>query len=316
VLTYEVPPGANAHQTVILPLGRPLPNAEIYLLDAYLNPVPVGVPGELHIGGPSLARGYINRAELTAEKFVPHPFSRQPGQRLYKTGDLARYLPDGNIEFLGRLDHQVKIRGFRVELEEIEAVLSEHPSVLAAAVMVGEDPSGNSRLNAYVARDAGKPLTPEELRGFLQAKLPDHMVPAAFVVRDELPRTPQGKIDRRSLSAFEPLRPPVGQSYVAPRTPLEEKLVEIWSQLLGLEQVSVDDNFFDLGGHSLLAMQLIARVQKAFHVELPVRALFNSPTVAGVAETITQLQSSGPEVHAPVITPVAREPRRARTGRN
>ena len=311
VLTYEVTPEVSALETSILPLGRPLPNAEIYLLDEYVNPVPIGVPGELYIGGPSLSRGYINRPELTAETFITHLFSRQPGQRLYRTGDLARYLSDGNIEFLGRRDHQVKIRGFRVELKEIEAVISEHTAVLAAVVLFASDAAGEGRLTAYIERAPDRVVTSEDLRDFLRTKLPDHMIPSVCVVRDKLPRTPQGKIDRQGLATLAPVLENV-HSYVAPRTPVEEKVVELWSQLLVVERVSANDNFFDLGGHSLLAIQFITRVRQTWQVELPVRALFKSPTVAGVAETITQLQSNNENVHMPAIMPIARESRRAR----
>lgn len=311
VLTYEVTPEVSALGTSILPLGRPLPNAEIYLLDDYLNPAPIGVPGELYIGGPSLARGYINRPDLTAETFISHPFSQQPGQRIYRTGDLARYLPDGNIEFLGRRDHQVKIRGFRVELKEIEAVISEHEAVLAAVVLFASDAAGEGRLTAYIERAPDRVVTSDDLRDFLRTKLPDHMIPSVCVVRDELPRTPQGKIDRQGLTTLTPLLE-TGRSYVAPRTPVEEKVAELWSQLLIVEPVSANDNFFDLGGHSLLAIQFITRVRQTWQVELPVRALFKSPTVAGVAETIEQLQSNNGKVHVPAIMPVARASRRAR----
>jgi amino acid adenylation domain-containing protein len=311
VLTYEVTPEVATLGTGILPLGRPLPNVEIYLLDEHLHPVPVGVPSELYIGGPSLARGYINRPDLTAEKFIPHPFSRQPGQRLYRTGDLARYRHDGNIEFLGRRDHQVKIRGFRVELEEIEAVLSEHAAVLAAAVVFGNEAGGDGQLTAYVERTPGYVVTSEELRDFLRTRLPDHMIPAACVVRDELPRTPQGKIDRQGLNTLAPLFEN-GEEYVAPRNETEQKVAELWSQLLGIDRVSANQSFFDLGGHSLLAMQFITRVRQAWQVELPVRALFKSPTVTGVAETIAQLQSNNEKVQMPAIMPVARESRSAR----
>jgi amino acid adenylation domain-containing protein len=311
VLTYEVTPEVTTLGTSILPLGRPLPNAEIYLLDEYLNPVPIGMPGEVYIGGPSLARGYINRPDLTAETFIPHPFSLQPGQRLYRTGDLARYLHDGNIEFLGRRDHQVKIRGFRVELEEIEAVLSEHEAVLAAVVLFGNEAGGEGQLTAYVERAPGRVITSEELRDFLRTKLPDHMIPAGCVVRDELPRTAQGKIDRQGLSTFAPLFEN-GRAYIAPRTPVEKKVAELWSQLLGVDRVSANHNFFDLGGHSLLIMQFITRVRQTWQVEFPVRALFKSPTVTGVAETIAQLQSNNGKVHMPAIMPIARESRSAR----
>ncbi|HET6978720.1 MAG TPA: amino acid adenylation domain-containing protein [Pyrinomonadaceae bacterium] len=311
VLTYEVTPEVTTLGTSILPLGRPLPNAEIYLLDEYFNPAPKGVPGELYIGGPGLARGYLNRPDLTAEKFIPHPFSQQPGRRLYRTGDLGRYRHDGNIEFLGRRDHQVNIGGFQVELEEIEAVLSEHEAVLAAVVLFDNEDGGEGRLTAYVERAPGHIVASEELRDFLRTRLPDHMIPTGCVVRDELPRTAQGKLDRQGLSTFAPLFDN-GEGYVAPRTPVEKKVAELWSQLLGVDRVSANHSFFDLGGHSLLIMQFITRVRQTWQVELPVRALFKSPTVTGVAETIAQLRSNNENVHMPAIMPIARESRRAR----
>jgi acyl-coenzyme A synthetase/AMP-(fatty) acid ligase/acyl carrier protein len=310
VLTYEVPEGANEHQTVILPLGRPLANAEIYLLDAALHPVPVGVAGELHIGGESLARGYLNRPELTAAKFIPHPFGDQPGARLYKTGDLARYLPDGNIEFLGRIDLQVKIRGFRVELGEIEAVLAEHPCVQAAAVLKSSD----ERLVAYLVLNPPAVETPGELAQFLRQKLPDYMIPSAFMLLHALPRTPQGKIDRRALPAPELLRPELAENFVAPRTRTEARLAEVWAQLLGLPRVGVFDNFFELGGHSLLATRMVSRLRQAFEIELPLRVVFEAPTIAGLSEAIDQMAENGYplELSAPTITHVSRQEKRAK----
>jgi len=274
------------------PIGHPVDNTGIYLLDTHLQPVPVGVPGELHISGVSLARGYLNRPDLTAQKFIPNPFSDEPGARLYKTGDLARYLPDGNIEFLGRIDHQVKIRGFRIELGEIEAVLGQYPAVWETVVLAREDTPSVKQLVAYVVPKNGQVPAISELRRFLKENLPDYMVPSAFVMLDALPLTPNGKVDRRALPApdkkvFLNLQ----EAFVAPRTSIEEQLTEIWAGLLGMGRVSIHDNFFDLGGHSLLAAQLLSRVNEAFQVELSLRSLFETPTVAGLAMTVVQSQA-------------------------
>ncbi|MFQ5794192.1 MAG: amino acid adenylation domain-containing protein, partial [Candidatus Bipolaricaulia bacterium] len=283
-------------------IGRPFANVNIYLLDAHLQPVPIGVPGELYIAGVSLARGYLNDPGLTAEKFIPNPFSDEPGTRLYKTGDLARYRPDGQIEFLGRTDHQVKIRGFRIELEEIEAVLDQHPAVREAVVLTREDAPGGKRLVAYVVSNQEQAPMPGELRSFLKEKLPDYMVPSAFVMLDALPLTPNGKVDRRALPKPVRISPEVEKSFVAPRTPTEEKLAEIWAQVLGVEQVSIHDNFFELGGHSLLIPQLILRVREAFQMELPLRYLFEAPTVAELAQALDVIQQEGPPTTIDAMT--------------
>ncbi|RMF31801.1 MAG: non-ribosomal peptide synthetase, partial [Chloroflexi bacterium] len=276
----------------------------------HLHPVPVGVPGELFIGGDGLARGYLHRPDLTAEAFLPDPFSGTPGARLYRTGDLARFRPDGNLEFLGRADAQVKVRGFRVELGEIEAVLGRHPALREVAVAAWEDGAATKRLVAYVVPgEAGEPDV-GELRRFLEERLPDYMVPSAFVTMEGLPRTPGGKVDRRALPAPEGERPFLKQEYVAPRTPTEEKLAAICAQLLGIEQVGVHDNFFDLGGHSLLATQFISRVRETFGVELPLRSLFEHPTVAQLAQEIEKARESSPAAPPPTIRRVSREARR------
>ena len=284
------------------PIGRPIPNARIYILNHALRPLPIGVAGQMHIGGVSLARGYLNRPELTAEKFIPDPFSAEPGARMYKTGDLARYLPDGNIEFLGRGDHQVKIRGFRIELGEIEAALGQHPAVRKAVVLAREDAPGEKRLVAYVVAES----TADELRRFLKDKLPDHMVPAVFVLLDTLPLLSNGKIDQRALPAPDRTRPELDKIFVAPRTPTEELLAEIWAQVLDLERVGIHDNFFDLGGHSLLATQAVSRMRDAFQVDIPLRRLFEVPTVAGLAESIEAARQAGQNLSAPPILPVPR----------
>jgi amino acid adenylation domain-containing protein len=292
--------GANHCSTS--PIGRPIPNARIYILNHALHPLPIGVAGEMHIGGVGLARGYLNRPELTAEKFIPDPFSAEPGAQMYKTGDLARYLPDGNIEFLGRGDHQVKIRGVRIELGEIEAALGKHPAVRKAVVLAREDTPGEKRLVAYVLTES----TADELRRFLKDKLPDQMVPAVFVLLDTLPLLSNGKIDQRALPAPDRTRPELEKTFVAPRTPTEELLAKIWAQVLDLERVGIHDNFFDLGGHSLLATQAVSRMRDAFEVDIPLRRLFEVPTVAGLAESIEAARQAGQNLLAPPILPVPR----------
>jgi amino acid adenylation domain-containing protein len=265
-------------------IGRPISNTQVYILDDHLNPVPRGVRGELYLGGDGLARGYLNRPELTAEKFIPNRFSEEPGARLYKTGDLARYLSDGNIEFLGRIDHQVKIRGFRIELGEIEAVIKEHAAVRDAVVVAREDVAGDKRLVGYVINR--EPVQVSDLRKYLQAKLPDYMVPWALVFLDFLPLTPNGKIDREALPAPDHSRPELENTFVAPRTHTEHSLAKIWAELLVLERVGVYDNFFDIGGHSLLATQVVSRLRAAVGIDVPLRTLFEFPTVASLAERI------------------------------
>jgi amino acid adenylation domain-containing protein len=266
----------------VVPIGRPIANIQVYLLDAYLEPVPIGVPGELHIGGVGLARGYHNRPGLTATKFVPNPFSAEPGDRLYKTGDLARYLADGNVEFLGRTDHQVKVRGFRIELGEIEAALTRHPAVRETAVLAREDRPGDKRLVAYLVPTNGREPTVSEIRRFLREGLPEYMVPAIFVMLDTLPLTPNGKIDRRALPLPERVRPTVEQDFVPPRTQVEEILVRIWAEILDIEQVGVHDNFFEVGGDSLLIMPMIARAeQEGLH--LAPQQVFQHQTISELA---------------------------------
>ena len=287
-----------------IPIGRPIPNARVYILDDLLRLVPIGVAGNLYIGGVGLARGYVRRPDLTAEKFIPDPFSGEPGMRLYKTGDLARYLCDGNIEFLGRIDYQVKIRGFRIELGEIEGTLRQHPAVREAIVKVQED-GPEKRLVAYVAAEEEARPTANEMRGFLKDKLPEHMVPAVFVLLDAFPLTANGKVDRRALPTSEGRRPELDEAFVACRTPTEELLADIWRQVLGVEQVGIYDNFFQLGGHSLLATQVVSRIREAFQVEMPLRRLFETPTIAGLAESIEGGRGTG--LQAPAIVPVPRD---------
>ncbi|MCB0167720.1 MAG: amino acid adenylation domain-containing protein, partial [Anaerolineae bacterium] len=280
-------------------LGHPLANTPMYILDHQFEPVPIGVSGELYIGGVQVARGYHHRPALTAERFVPNPFGED---RLYKTGDLARYRPDGHIEFLGRVDFQVKIRGYRIELGEIEAVLRHYPAIQNSVVIAREDRGGDKRLVAYVVREQPSGALDEEsqlftddaslttaLRRFLQTKLPEYMVPTAIVVLPTLPLTPNGKVDRRALPTPEQHAP---ANYVSPRTPTEMTLAAIWAEVLRVEPVGVEDNFFDLGGHSLLATQVVSRIRHHFQIELPLRRLFEQPTIAALAETVTQARQT------------------------
>ncbi|KYC40344.1 non-ribosomal peptide synthetase [Scytonema hofmannii PCC 7110] len=288
----------RVNDSTIAPIGRPITNVQVYILDDNLQPVPVGHSGELYIGGSGLARGYLNRPKLTEEKFIPNPFTSEAGARLYKTGDLARYLPDGNIEFLGRIDHQVKIRGFRIELGEIEATLGTHPALQQTLVMVREDVPGDKGLVAYfVAQPEQVPPSPRELRGFLQDKLPDYMVPAAFVMLDAMPLNPNGKVDRRALPVPDASHFIAANNFVAPRTPTEEVLAAIWMQVLGLERVGIHDNFFELGGHSLLATQVISRLRQTFGAEISVQRLFETPTIAGLASAISTFENQSPNQH-------------------
>ncbi|RKH21643.1 amino acid adenylation domain-containing protein [Corallococcus sp. CA047B] len=282
---YRVP---HAGVTSV-PIGGPLANSTAYVLDARLQGVPPGVVGELFVGGDGLALGYWDRSALTAEKFVPHPFSDRRGARLYRTGDLVRQRTDGVLEFIGRRDHQVKLRGFRIELGEVEAALRQHASVHEALVMVREDVPGDRRLVAYVA---APDLTDAALREYLQARLPDHMVPAAFVVLEALPLTPNGKIDRRALPAPETSRSGT-DDFVAPRSPLEAQVADIWASVLDGREVGAHSHFFDLGGHSLLATQVVSRVRDALGVALPVRALFEAPRLEAFVRTVARLMEEG-----------------------
>lgn len=266
-----------------VPIGRPIANDEVYIVDRNLQPVPVGVAGELAIGGAGLAQGYLNQPEQTAERFIAHPFSSDAGKRLYRTGDLARFLPDGNIEFLGRIDHQVKIRGFRVEPAEIEAALRRHRSVRQTVIVPYDDPSGEKRLAAYLV--SAQEIPAEELRRFLSEQLPEYMIPSAFVRVAEIPLTSNGKVDLKALPSPERVTP-TERKLVAPRNPDEEKLVGIWKEVLKMGEVGVTDNFFELGGHSLLATQIISRIRNQFRVQMPLHAFLAAPTVAGLAERI------------------------------
>ncbi|MBZ0301043.1 MAG: non-ribosomal peptide synthetase, partial [Anaerolineae bacterium] len=267
-----------------IPIGRPIANTVIYILDSQLQPVPAGVPGELFIGGKGVVRGYLNRPELTSERFIADPFSKEPGARLYRTGDLARYLPDGVLEFMGRIDHQVKIRGHRIELGEIEALLDEHPTISQSVVIAREDVPGDKRLVAYVIPASNAEVCVPDLRSYLRAQLPDFMVPAQVVRLDSFPLTPNAKIDRKALPAPETVNAPQTEAaYVAPQGDLEAQIAAIWQEVLGLQRVGTGDNFFDLGGHSLLAVRLHRQICDRFDRQIPITDIFRFPTIQALA---------------------------------
>jgi acyl-coenzyme A synthetase/AMP-(fatty) acid ligase len=291
VMAGPIVPDQPGRRTATLPLGSPLANTQIYILDAALQPVPTGVPGELYVGGAGLARGYVQDSALTAEKFLPHPFSDTPGARLYRTGDRAHILPDGSVAFLGRVDHQIKLRGFRIELGEVETALSQCPGVRESVVVAREDGAGGMRLVAYVVAHQGQTLTIQELRHFMREKLPDYMVPSAFICLPALPLTANGKVNRQILPAPEQTADEPSDDFVAPRTAVEAVLADIWSAVLGCARIGVHDNFFALGGHSLLGIQVLARVRTALQVEVPARCLFEAPTVAGLAEALVSYEA-------------------------
>ncbi len=302
---YPMQSGDSVGATV--PIGTPISNTKIYILDHELRQVPVGIAGELYIGGDGLARAYHNRPELTANSFLPDPFSGVAGARLYRSGDRVRFLRDGNVEFLGRFDDQVKVRGYRIELGEIETVLATHGAIKEVVVEAREDTPGDKRLVAYVVAEPDRELSTDELRRFVSEKLPDFMVPNNFVMLDHMPLTNNGKIDRRALPEPETLRRELVDRYVASRTEVERQLTAIWSAVLGVERVGVNDDFFELGGHSLTATQLISAVREKLQVELPLRCIFDSPTIAGMAEHVEAMLSVEHKTIVPVITPVARD---------
>jgi amino acid adenylation domain-containing protein len=290
-----------------VPIGRPIANTQLYVLDPYLQPVPIGVSGELYVGGAGLTRGYLHNPVLTAAGFLPDPFSHLSGARLYRTGDVVHYRADGNVEYLGRLDHQVKLRGVRIELEEIEAALRLHAAVRDAVVVVREDVPGDPRLIAYIIPTRTPEPTITELRRFLQKKLPPALVPTAFVMLETVPLTASGKADRRALPDPTVLRPSLDNLYVAPHTPVERQLAALWCQLFGLEQVGIHDDFFELGGHSLLAMQLLARLRDTLGLEVSLRNFFEAPTVAGMAALMTAALGSQQTGHVSAIRPIPRQ---------
>jgi acyl carrier protein len=257
---------------------------QVYLLDHNLEPVPAGVPGEIYLGGAGLARGYLNRPELTAERFIPNRFAPESGARLYRTGDLARHLPDGRIEYAGRLDHQVKVRGFRIEPGEIENLLIQHEEVKQAVVIAREDLPGDQRLVAYLVADPERPPIVNQLRSHLQDRLPQFMIPSLFVLMEALPTTPNGKLDRDALPTLESRRPDLEQLRVVPRNEIESAIAEIWKEVLRVDEVGIDDNFFDLGGHSLLLILMHGKLRQAFGKDLSLIELFNYPTIGALAE--------------------------------
>ncbi|MEG4197691.1 amino acid adenylation domain-containing protein [Microcoleus sp. Pol12A5] len=296
--TLAGPPG---DWPALPPIGRPIANTQIYLLQKEGEPIPLGVGGELYIGGICLARGYLNRPDLTAEKFIPNPFRQNKilaiedeEDRLYKTGDLARYLPDGNIEYIGRIDGQVKIRGFRIELGEIETALAKHRAVKQAVVLAREDEPGDKRLVAYIVANPEEKLAIADLRPYLQGQLPDYMVPAIFMTVEAMPKTPSGKIDRRALPAPDSQRQEQSQSYAAPQSELELLLAGVWSKLLKLDRVGIHDNFFEIGGNSLMTLQVAVQVRTLLGKDLPVVKLFQHPTIAQLANYLNQGQSASP----------------------
>jgi amino acid adenylation domain-containing protein len=290
-------------------IGKRIPDLRVYILDRRQQPAPVGVPGEIYVGGAGLSRGYLNRPHLTAERFIPNSFSADGGARLYRTGDLARYLPDGAIEYLGRVDQQIKLMGFRIEPGEVEAALSSHPRVKEAVVILTDGPQGHKRLTAYVAPDGRVPaLAVDELRDLVKRRLPEYMAPAAFLFLDEMPLTVNGKIDRRALLTLKAPSQEAADSFVSPRTEIEKLLAGVWEEILGVGRVGAHDNFFELGGHSLLATQVMSRLRTAFGVELPLRCMFDAPTVAGLAAQVeTRLKTSRGFMTTPRIERASRD---------
>ncbi|HKU77526.1 MAG TPA: amino acid adenylation domain-containing protein, partial [Pyrinomonadaceae bacterium] len=305
VVTAWQLPGTPDEWPHLPPIGKPISNTQIYVLDEWLQPVPVGVIGELYVGGDCLARGYIDRPEQTAERFIPDPFSERRGERLYKTGDLVRYLNNGCLDFAGRRDHQVKVRGFRIEIGEIEAALKLHPAVKQTVVHAWDDKTGQKRLAAYVVAAPEESVATAELRNHLRELLPEYMIPSAFVLLAELPLTPSGKVDRRALSAPDSLRSET-EGYAAPRTPIEEVLASIWANLLGFEQVGINDNFFELGGHSLLATRVMSQIRDSFQIDLALRQLFEHPTIAELAQSIEKVMRGAQQSSLQPLTLTAR----------
>jgi amino acid adenylation domain-containing protein len=274
-----------------VPIGRASASNSLYILDKNCEPLPIGVSGELYIGGLGLSDGYLNRPGLTAERFIPNPFAEEPGTRLYMTGDLAKFIPRGYIEFLRRLDNQVKLRGYRIELGEVESALALHPAIRGCVVMAREDAPSMTRLVAYLMVSREHPPSVNELRDHLMERLPAYMIPTAYVIMNEFPLTPSGKVDHRALPAPVPARPEIEEAYIAPQTPIEETLAAIWAEVLGIERIGIRDNFFDLGGHSLLATQVVSRVRKAFKVELSLANFFEAITVEELSRMVISKES-------------------------
>jgi amino acid adenylation domain-containing protein len=294
-------PGSCVPAPGEISIGRPIAGTEVYLLDANLLPVPIGAPGELYIGGEGLARGYLNRPELTAERFIPHPFSTRSGAHLYRTGDVARFQADGNIDYVGRVDQQVKIRGYRIELGEIETAIAQHPGVREVLVMAREDTPGDRLLVAYYLLQPRANVSASELRSFLRESLPAYMIPAAFVMLDTLPLTASGKIDRQSLKAPSHEQGSFSEQFVAPRTTMELSLALIWENVLNTRPIGVTDNFFELGGHSLLVLHVMAQVQKTFDREISLTSFFQSPTIEYLAEVLSE---SGEHLSYSALVPI------------
>ncbi|HET9712382.1 MAG TPA: amino acid adenylation domain-containing protein, partial [Pyrinomonadaceae bacterium] len=301
---YKVPSDAKFEGPV--PIGQPIPNTQLYILDHHLNPTPIGIPGEIHVGGAGLARGYLDRPQLTAERFIPDPFSQRHGARIYKTGDLARRLTDGNVEYLGRIDRQLKIRGYRVEPGEVESILLTHESVSDAVVIPIDDAPAVKRLVAYVVFNTDAPDTMEQLRDYLRTKLPDYMVPSLFIPVLSIPLTTNGKVDLAALPPATQGMQISGRDYVAPRTPVEEMLAGIWSEILKVERIGINDNFFDLGGHSLLAAQVLSRLREVFKIDFPLIGLFEAPTVGELAGRIEKASAT---VEPLMLSPIEPAPR-------
>jgi acyl carrier protein len=296
----------NSELNGSIPIGVPVANSRAYLLDQHFRPVPVGVRGELYAAGDGLARDYLNRPELTAEKFVPNPFG-QPGERAYRTGDIASYRANGQIEFMGRRDDQLKVRGFRIEPGEIEAVVGSHPAVREVVVLAREDSTGQKQLVCYAVLDSSIGAGTGDWRAFLKQRLPDYMIPSWFEIIEQLPVTPNGKVDRKALLELRAMRHAEG--LVHPRTPVEEIIASMWKEVLKLEgDVGVDDDFFELGGHSLLATQVVSRLRAIFYVDIPLRDLFQTPTIAALAELIEKAKDARPSAG---ISPISRLDRNA-----
>ncbi|MBN4003643.1 amino acid adenylation domain-containing protein [Nostoc sp. LPT] len=275
-------------------IGRPIDDLQVYLLDKYQQPVPIGVPGEMYIGGAGVVRGYLNRPELTPLRFIPNPFSNKPDARLYKSGDLGRYLPNGDIEYLGRIDHQVKVRGFRIELGEIEALITQHPAVRETVVVLSEESVDSKRIVAYVVPQKQQTLAIPELRTFLESKLPNYMMPAAFIILEALPLTPNGKLDRKALPAADTARPDLEAVYQPPQTEIEQTIADIWQKVLNIENLGIHDNFFELGGHSLLLIQVHNKLQKIFSLNLLILDLFRYPTISLLADFLSRANNNEP----------------------
>jgi acyl carrier protein len=278
--------GATREEKSAVPIGRPAMNVQMYVLDNALQIVPTGVTGELYIGGDGVARGYHKRPTQTADRFLPNPYGRKRGERFYRTGDAVRYRADGNVEFLGRVDEQVKIRGFRIELGEIEAVLAQHTSVRESVVVARDDGRGGQRLIAYVLSNNGD-LRTDELREFLQQRLTEYMVPSSFVMLETLPRTPNGKVDRRALPDVDSKQTDANETYIAPRSAIERTIANIWQEVLKVEKVGINDNFFGLGGHSLLLVHAQSKVSDALKVKVSMLEMFKHPTISALAEHLS-----------------------------